>query len=111
MHYVANTIYHATEHGPTSAWVYYEDKEAGITPRCMKYCDISEAERIAKKPGYSIKVDEKTAKAANLGYAKTTAVWPEATREQLLDKAALEARLPALMAEFRAAVESLGLIY
>jgi hypothetical protein len=43
-------------------------------------------------------------------------VWPDATDEELSVppeelKAKLEARLPGLLAEFRAAVESLGFVY
>lgn len=50
----------------------------------------------------------------DLDAARSCAIWPEATDEDLLApdlKAKLENRLPALMAEFRAAVESLGLVY
>ena len=43
--------------------------------------------------------------------ARSTAVWPDATLEQLQDEDALQARLPALMVEFKAAVESLGFEY
>jgi uncharacterized protein Usg len=50
-------------------------------------------------------------KEPELEAARRTAIWPDATLEQLRDKKALEARLPALMKEFRAAVESLGLVY
>lgn len=111
MHYIANTVYHATEHGPKSAWVYFGDKESGIANQCMKYCDIAEAEKICKKPGFSMEVDIKTAKVANLDYARSTAVWPDATQEQLLDSEALKERLPALMEEFKRDVESLGFVY
>ena len=51
------------------------------------------------------------AKPANLEYARSTAVWPDATIEQLRDKAALEARLPALLAEFKAAMLSAGFLW
>lgn len=55
-------------------------------------------------------------KARELASARSTAIWPEATDEQLSQepealRAALMARHPALMAEFRAAVESLGFTY
>lgn len=43
--------------------------------------------------------------------ARACAIWPDATLEQLQDKEALEARLPGLMAEFRAAVESLDMTF
>ncbi len=50
-------------------------------------------------------------KEANLEYARSSAVWPDATLEQLTDRTALEARLPALMADFRRDVEFLGFTY
>ena len=55
-------------------------------------------------------------KARELDSARSVANWPEATDEELSAepetlKAALLARLPALMAEFRKAVESLGFTY
>ena len=40
--------------------------------------------------------------------ARKTAIWPDATLEQLQDEEQLKARLPGLLAEFRTAVESLG---
>ncbi len=50
-------------------------------------------------------------KEAELDSARHAAIWPDATNEELTApglKERLEARLPALLAEFRAAVESLG---
>ena len=50
-------------------------------------------------------------KVRDLDAARATAIWPEATDEDLTTdglKERLEARLPALLAEFRAAVEGLG---
>lgn len=49
--------------------------------------------------------------APDLKAARDCAIWPDATLEQLQDKEALEARRPALLEKFRAAVESLGLTY
>lgn len=51
-----------------------------------------------------------------LDYARNSAIWPDATDEQLTVppaelKAALLDRLPALMAEFKAAMESVGFTY
>lgn len=61
----------------------------------------------------AIKTPTKWAKATtpNLEYARSSAVWPDATLEQLQDKDALEARLPALLEDFRADVERLGLVW
>lgn len=55
-------------------------------------------------------------KERDLAAARNSAIWPEATDEQLcLEpeelKKLLEARLPKLMEDFQAAVESLGLVY
>ena len=44
----------------------------------------------------------------NIEAARSAAIWPDATLEQLQDEEQLKARLPGLLAEFRAAVESLG---
>jgi hypothetical protein len=46
-----------------------------------------------------------------LDYARSSAVVPDATPEQLGSREWLAARLPDLMREFRAAVESLGFVY
>ena len=47
-------------------------------------------------------------KEPDIEAARKTAIWPDATLEQLQDEEQLKARLPGLLAEFRAAVESLG---
>lgn len=47
----------------------------------------------------------------DLEHARSSAIWPDATKAQLFDKQALSARLPALMVEFKAAIESLGFTY
>ena len=47
-------------------------------------------------------------KEPDLEAARKTAIWPDATLEQLQDAEQLKARLPGLLAEFRTAIESLG---
>ena len=47
----------------------------------------------------------------NIEHARSCAIWPDATLEQLRDEKALADRLPALMAEFRKDVEALGFTY
>lgn len=116
LHYVANAAYHALEHGPTHAWIYYSGQH---DPLCMEdkkerlltYAKTDKAKMAEGKPGYRVQWDEKTVKVRNLDHARSSAIWPDATDEELTApglKERLEARLPALMAEFRAAVESLG---
>lgn len=128
MHYIANTVYHADEHGPTHAWVYFTGhidpcELVGTAERLIGYYLIGyykkeeiEAKNIENQPGYRIRWNEETAKVANLDYARSSAIWPEATDDQLRSgkhalTLMLQARLPKLMEEFRAAVESLGFIY
>lgn len=50
-------------------------------------------------------------KAPDLDAARSVAIWPEATPEQLNSEEALQSRLPALLAEFQAAVESIGFTF
>ena len=50
-------------------------------------------------------------KAPDLDGARRAAMWPNGTLEQLQDREALVARLPGLMAEFKATVESFGFTY
>lgn len=118
MHYVANTVYHAREHGPTYAWVYYKGAKASdplgigydsVKERLLGYEKAHVARKAEGVEGYRVQWDEKTAKTRNLEHARSSAVWPDATDEQLSVSeaeliAALTARLPALMAEFRTAM-------
>ncbi len=47
----------------------------------------------------------------NLEFARSSAIWPDATLEQLRDKDLLEARLPKLMADFESAMIKLGFVF
>ena len=51
------------------------------------------------------------AKNGNLGFARNSAVWPDATLEQLMSEEALKERLPELMVAFKETVESIGFTY
>jgi hypothetical protein len=116
MHYGANSIYHALEHGPKYAWVYFTGESDPLRigepeERIIGYLKADEAKRAEGEQGYRVVWDEKSAKVRNLDHARSSAVWPDATDEELTApglKERLQARLPALMAEFRQAVESLG---
>ena len=115
MHYIANTMYHADEHGPDKAWVHLTGKDPlsiqNEKERIVGYVGAAKAREAESAPGYRVQWDEKTAKVANLEYARKSACWPDATIEQLRDKSALEARLPSLLAEFKSAMMSAGFIW
>jgi hypothetical protein len=116
IHYVANTIYHADEHGPNKAWIYFNAPADPLglqdaKEKLLCYCDADKAHEAESTPGYRVQWDAKTAKVANFDHARSAAVWPDATIEQLRDKAALEARLPGLLAEFKAAMLSAGFLW
>jgi hypothetical protein len=120
MHYLANTTYHADEHGHTHAWVYYKAPQSdplGIgedRERLLSYCKRSIAEQAEGKSGYRVQWDEKTAKVRNLDHARSSAIWPEATDAELCApdlRGKLVARLPALMSEFKAAMLGAGFLW
>lgn len=119
MHYVANTVYHADEHGPTHAWIYYigPSDPLGIGKpgkRLIGYFKTTEAKRAEGQDDYRVEWDEATAKTRDLDAARNAAVWPDATDEELTApdlETRLRERLPGLLAEFRTAVESLGFVY
>jgi len=53
-------------------------------------------------------------KEGNLPYARSSAIWPEATDEELLSpdiEEKLRTRLPALLADFKQSMEAAGFIY
>jgi hypothetical protein len=126
MHYVANTVYHASnrDHNGLLKGETRQIRNGKTGKLAWKRQDVN-------LPLY-VDADEKPADTVVVGYepwcqvgkgkdhdfaaARDTAVWPEATDKQLsLPKAELTAlllaRLPALMAEFKAAVEAFGFVY
>lgn len=115
MHYLANTMYYADEHGPDRAFVYFQDTDplgiGGGKERLLSYCDEAKARMAEGRPGYRVEWDQKTAKVANIDYARSSAVWPDATIDQLRDKSALMARLPALMSEFHLDMMRCGFVW
>ncbi len=117
MHYLANTTYHASSIDKEQGqfWVYLNDDTIPIRRKLLGIFDKDDMIAIRLRyPDDVIQTEmypNPQAKEANLEHARSTAVWPDATLDQLLDRDALLARLPALMNEFKTAVESLGLEY
>lgn len=134
MHYVSNTLYHASDRdynglkaGETRqikngksglpSWrlvAVGPDGEEIPTHKLPIYMDAAE------RPGTDFRLEWRPwmkvgkGKPRELDHARATAVWPDATDEELTApglRERLEARLPKLMDDFRAAVESLGLVY
>lgn len=135
LHYIANTVFFA---GDKDCWGLRKDERRQIingrtklpvwemvakhktTGDCIPLYEIEhnrDAENIPTCEYELIwqswdKVSE--GKERELDKARNAAVWPDATDEELIApglKERLEARLPKLMEEFKAAVESLGFIY
>jgi hypothetical protein len=127
MHYLDNAVYLAGDrdcwglrkgewrqlrNGKTglAAWVLEADKEL------PKYVDAQTQPGDTARLRYVPWGREGEGKERELDAARRVAVWPDATDAELTQepdalKAALLARLPGLLREFRAAVESLGFVY
>lgn len=81
---------------------FTDETEAREFCEAMNTCEV----RFLEFP-----VEFSNGKERELDSARSSAIWPDATDEELTAddlKERLEARLPALLEEFRAAVESLG---
>jgi len=63
------------------------------------------------KMGFVPVIDIGIGHEPDLEAARSSAVWPEATLEQLRDKEALESRLPALINQFKTDLENLGFVW
>ncbi|MCK4500737.1 hypothetical protein KAU11_09565 [Candidatus Babeliales bacterium] len=116
MHYIANTVYNADQHGPTKCHIKFNDEKNGLSESSLKYCDIKKGQTIVDSHPdlYSMEIDLSTAKEADYDAARSSAIWPEATDEMLARpdlKDALDARLPALLSSFADTIELLGFTY
>ena len=117
LHYIANTLYHAgaiSRH--QNRWfVYLCDQEFGINKLLLGIFTGLEVEKLKLKYNNANLITEEhfygRAKESNLEAARKTAIWPEASLEELQDENKLKARLPTLMLEFKAFIESLGFTY
>jgi len=129
-HYLANTMYHAGDkdcwglragekrqikNGRTGnpSWELTTINGRDCTVRGIsKYVDSPEqpkspCEGLMYSPWYRYG----EGKEPELELARKSAIWPEATLEQLQNEELLRQRLPGLMIEFKKAVESLGFVY
>ena len=138
MHYIANTIYHAGDqdfrglrkgekkqlkNGNTGlpVWeIVMRDSKGEKVDNFSSRSWVDSAEKPEEK--FTVQFEpvwiEGEGKKRNLTGAKNSAVWPEVSDEELIrlsDSGELERallnRLPALMAEFKTAMESLGFVY
>lgn len=130
MHYVANTVYHA---GDRDCWGLRKGEfrqhtsrglqnggVAGVPNWVLDVPSFNERDVYAVEKPKPVTLEWKPSgmtgegKERDLAAARSCAVWPEATDEELTAPGLaerLQARLPALMAEFKKAVESLGFVY
>lgn len=133
MHYVANTLYHAGDRDHnglnkgefrqhTSRGPNQNGGVEGVPNWVLELPDRQSRDVYAMEKPAPITLEWKAygktgeGKERELNHARSSAIWPEATDEQLCAepeelKAMLLERLPALMDEFRKAVESLGFTY
>jgi hypothetical protein len=131
LHYIGNTIYHASNRDHwgllagefrqhTSRGKYQNNGVEGVPKWELAKPNVTEV--YATECPKSITLQWKpsgitgTGKERDLQAARSSAIWPEATDEQLCQpkeqlEEMLKARLPKLMQEFRTMVESLGFVY
>ena len=121
MHYVANTVYLAgdRDHNGLREGETRQLRNGKTGELCWKRteCTLPQHVDADAKPdesqviGYEPWVRVGEGKARELDSARIAAVWPDATEDDLTAPglaARLEARLPRLLLDFRAAIESVG---
>ncbi len=131
MHYIANTLYHVSDR---DCWGLRKGERRQI--RNGKTGKLSWRSAILDSQGQEVEPDKYLdsdtkppieyrveyvpweligeGKARELDLARSTAVWPDATDEELLApdlEAKLTARLPRLLEEFKRDIEALGFTY
>lgn len=121
MYYIENTLYHARQHGPNRAWVYYTGQidPLGLSDkkeRSIGYLTPEEVAKVEGVAGYRVEWDKKTEKIQNLDFARSSAAWPDAPDSALCRPESelceiLEARLPALLDAMRSDIESAGFLW
>jgi hypothetical protein len=122
IHYIANTMYHAGDtdcHGLKKG-EKRQIKDGKTGKLCWVLEDGPEIEKYVAsdtKPEHTVILEYKPwykvgeGKEPDLEAARRSAIWEDATLEQLRDKEALDAHLIELRQEFVKVVESFGFIY
>lgn len=123
MHYVANTVYQAGEtdcngNTPTTQRQIRNGKTGKLVWQLKDVPTNRLVDADTRPRSVTLEwepcVHDTHGKVRELEAARSSAVWPDATDDDLTApglQERLEARLPALMVEFQAAVEYLGLVY
>lgn len=132
MHYIGNTVYHAGDkdynglrkgesrqlvNGKTEmpSWkLAVVDADGNEVKSPEQYVDSAQRPECDLRMAYVPWLIHGKGKERDLDAARSCAIWPDATDEDLTApglEGRLRDRLPALIAEFRQAVESLGFVY
>lgn len=124
MHYLANTLFHASDvdHNGNTATTKKQIRNGRTGQLVWTLIGTSGLSNLVdadEKPApitldWAPAYHDSNGKERDLKAARSAAVWPDATDEELTAPDLLErltARLPALMVEFQTAVESLGFTY
>lgn len=106
MYYFENTLYHAGEIPKEQGkWFFY------LENTLIKIVDADERATMTGKYGHNARFEpyhNPMAKEPDLQAARATAIWPDATLEQLRDMEALQKHLPDVLADFRKAMMTIG---
>ena len=123
MHYIGNTCYHAGDRDCNGLRrgeqkpILGPDKVPTWVPKTTPEKYVKGHEQPAPVlVEYELWCRKGEGKERDLAAARSCAVWPDATDEELCQErpqleAALKARLPALLAEFKQAMLEIGFIY
>ena len=109
MYYIENTMYHAKKISKLQGKYYFY-----LEGKLIKIVNEDEAAEMKMKYGVNGKFVEyfnPLAKEPNLEVARSCAIWPDATIEQLQDEKQLLARLPILIEDFRNKMLGLGFVW
>jgi hypothetical protein len=112
---------HISEQGPvtiyTSGQMYFNNQNNSNLEKCndKETLHLNKFTESLKVPYQVVKVNSpfsiSEGKDSDINAARRSAIWHDATIDQLLSKKALTERLPSLRLEFVKMIESLGMVY